>query len=386
MFWLDPAGGRRRRSQLRERIGSAGKDLNSALGAAGRDLGHRAQGVGARVRSQFTRGAISDEVLVERVRSALGRAVSHPGAIEVSATRGGRVRLNGAALAHEYAELLETVSGVRGVREICDELAVYDDSAGIPELQGGRPRRRTRFSLRREKWPPGGRLLAGASGSALVAFGAWQLFGSRQRGFIGTATAAAGALLLTRSLVNTPLRRMVDKTRAIDVRKTLHVRAPIEQVFDALARFENFPSFMRNVQSVRGYPDGRSHWVVAGPAGVLVEWDAETTAFRPNEVLAWRTIGDAAVTHSGVIRLRPADTGTRLDIQMTYNPPAGAIGHGVAKLFGVDPKHELDADLMRLKTYLESGRPAHDAAQPAPAAGHRRAGTATDGGGQETRL
>jgi uncharacterized membrane protein len=382
MFWLDPIGGRRRRSQLRERLGSAGKDFNTSLGAARRDLGHRVQGVGARLRSRLAREDISDEVLVERVRSALGRAVSHPGAIDVSATREGRVRLNGAVLAHEYAELLETVSAVRGVREICDELAVYNDSEGIPELQGGRRHRRQRFALQREKWSPGGRLLAGASGSALFAFGAWQLFGPRQRALIGTSTLAAGGILLTSSLVNRPLRRMVDKTRAIDVRKTLHVRAPIEQVFDALARFENFPSFMRNVQSVRSYPDGRSHWVVAGPAGVLVEWDAETTAFRPNEVLAWRTVGDAAVTHSGVIRLRPADTGTRIDIQMAYNPPAGAIGHGVAKLFGVDPKHELDADLLRLKTYLESGRPSHDAAQPTPTAERRR--EASDGSGRES--
>jgi hypothetical protein len=67
---------------------------------------------------------------------------------------------------------------------------------------------------------------------------------------------------------------------------------------------------------------------------------------------------------------------------MAYNPPAGAIGHGVAKLFGVDPKHELDADLLRLKTYLESGRPSHDAAQPTPTAERRR--EASDGSGRES--
>jgi uncharacterized membrane protein len=383
MFWLDPTGGRRRRSLLRARIGSAGKDFNNALGAAGRDLGHRAQGIGAKVRSRFAREDLSDEVLRERVRSALGRAVSHPGAIDISATREGRVRLNGAVLGNEYAALLEVVSTVRGVREICDELAVYDHSEGIPELQGGRPRHRTRFALRRDKWPPGGRLAAGATGSALVAFGVWELFGPRQRGFLGSFTTAAGALLLVRSVVNAPLRRVVDKARAIDVRKTLHVRAPVARVFHALANYESFPTFMRNVQSVRGYPDGRSHWVVIGPAGMLIEWDAETTAFRPNEVLAWRTVGDAAVAHSGVIRLRPADTGTRLDIQMTYNPPAGALGHGVAKLFGVDPKHELDADLLRLKTFLESGRAPHDAAQPESA---RKPAAQTDGGGRETHV
>ncbi len=365
MFWLDPNGGRRRRSLARERIGSVGHDLNQTLSAAGRDLGHRAKGMGAQIRSRFSRDRVSDQVLAERVRSALGRAVSHPSAIDVSTTRDGWVRLNGAILAREYPELLDAVCSVRGVREICDELAVYEDSAGIPELQGGRPRKRRRLALFRQSWPPFVRILAGVSGSALVTVGAWQLFGPRQRRLLGTCSFIAGGLLLTRSLLNRSVRQVVERGRAIDIRKTLHVEAPVERVFETLARYENFPSFMRNVRSVQSYPDGRSHWVVAGPAGTSVEWDAETTAFRPNEVIAWRTTGNAAVTHSGVIRVRQAGAGTRVDIQMTYNPPAGALGHGVAKLFGVDPKHELDADLLRLKTFLESNTPRRpDGARP----------------------
>jgi uncharacterized membrane protein len=42
-------------------------------------------------------------------------------------------------------------------------------------------------------------------------------------------------------------------------------------------------------------------------------------------------------------------------IRMTYNPPGGAFGHVIAKLFGADPKTELDEDLMRLKSFLETG-------------------------------
>ncbi|MGH8626155.1 MAG: hypothetical protein ACREYC_13115 [Gammaproteobacteria bacterium] len=49
---------------------------------------------------------------------------------------------------------------------------------------------------------------------------------------------------------------------------------------------------------------------------------------------------------------------------MSYNPPAGALGHVVAKIFGADPKTVLDEDLLRMKTFLETGKAAHDAAQP----------------------
>ena len=40
---------------------------------------------------------------------------------------------------------------------------------------------------------------------------------------------------------------------------------------------------------------------------------------------------------------------------MSYNPPAGALGHAVAELFGADPKHEMDDDLMRMKSFIETG-------------------------------
>jgi uncharacterized membrane protein len=49
---------------------------------------------------------------------------------------------------------------------------------------------------------------------------------------------------------------------------------------------------------------------------------------------------------------------------MSYNPPGGWWGHGVAAAFGVDPKTSLDTDLVRMKTLLETVRPARDAAQP----------------------
>jgi uncharacterized membrane protein len=149
----------------------------------------------------------------------------------------------------------------------------------------------------------------------------------------------------------------------IDVRKTIHVHAPIERVFATLSDFESFPSFMRNVRSVRRGPDGQSHWVVAGPAGTSVEWDSELTECKPNEVLAWRTMPNAPVTHAGTIHFERSSNGTRLDVHMTYSPPGGVLGHGVAKLFAADPKRELDEDLLRLKTFVETGMRPHDAAQ-----------------------
>jgi hypothetical protein len=47
-------------------------------------------------------------------------------------------------------------------------------------------------------------------------------------------------------------------------------------------------------------------------------------------------------------------------------PPAGALGHVVARIFGADPKTKLDADLLRLKCFLESGKPPRDSVARVP--------------------
>lgn len=364
MYWFDASSGRRRRARLRDRVVSSGARLSHGVGVAGRDLGHRLNGAAARLGMRFRQdGHVQDQILVERVRAALGRAVSHPGAVRVEAHEG-RIVLSGTVLAWEHEPLLNLARHVRGVRDVESRLAVYERANGVPALQGGRARRQPpRFELLQENWSPAARLLAGAAGGLLL------LLGARRRGLGGAIEATAGSLLIARSTTNAPLRRLAGAgaRRAVDIRKTLHVNAPLERVFEALSRYENFPAFMHNVRSVEVLENGRSRWTVAGPAGVPLHWESETTACEPNRLLAWRTVGNSSVGHAGVIRFEPAEGGTRLTIQMSYNPPAGALGHVVARLLGADAKSELDQDLVRLKSFLETGRRARDAAAPGSA-------------------
>ena len=78
----------------------------------------------------------------------------------------------------------------------------------------------------------------------------------------------------------------------------------------------------------------------------------------------WERTLPHAVQHEGWIRLEPFEGGTRVHLRMSYSPPGGAAGHVIAKLFGADPKSDLDQDLMRLKSVLEGGKMPRDAAVP----------------------
>jgi uncharacterized membrane protein len=59
----------------------------------------------------------------------------------------------------------------------------------------------------------------------------------------------------------------------------------------------------------------------------------------------------------GNVRFDPNEQGgTRVTVQMYYAPPAGAVGHAVASLFGRNPRQEMHEDLARLKSLFETGK------------------------------
>jgi len=169
-----------------------------------------------------------------------------------------------------------------------------------------------------------------------------------------------GLGLLARAATNLPSRRLVGigaGRRAIEVEKTIRIAAPVEQVWDLWSNFENFPRFMSHLREVRKIDEGRSHWVAVGPAGVPVEWDAVVTDWVPQQFLAWKSVNGSTVQMAGMVRFRTPEEGqTEIDVHLSYNPPAGAVGHAVAFLAGTDPKQAMDEDLVRLKSLLEEGK------------------------------
>jgi uncharacterized membrane protein len=363
MYMLDPDRGRRRRALLRDKLVHANHVLNNAASTTARDLGHRASGLWAEGQHLFEREEVAADVLTARVRAHLGRVVSHPHAVQVS-VEDGRVTLRGPVLADEVDELLCCVAKVRGVNEVENLLTVHQTPDGVSGLQGGRPRPGSSFALMQSNWSPTIRLFAGVAGGALTA---WCL---KRRDALGATLGTAGFGLLLRGLTNMEMKSLVGvggDCRALEVHKTININAPVEQVYAFWTNYQNFPRFMANVREVRPTANGRSHWTVAGPGGVPISWTAKLTEQVPNRLLAWETVPGSRVSSSGTIHFDPNPTGgTRVQIKLCYHPPGGALGHALAKFFGSDPRSEMDADLVRMKTLIETGHPPHDATNPLP--------------------
>jgi len=288
-YFADPLRGRRRRAIVRDKFTAALHDTGNLLEKACRDSWNRTQGVAASAASLCKRDDADETILVERVRSAIGHAVSHPHAINVFAGGNGQITLEGPVLRHELDYLLKRVESVRGVREVINRLAIYAEPGDVSSLQGG-VNRRALSEFAQERWNPSLRVAsATAAGAALYS-------SIRNDGPLGWIGAIGGAALLTRAVVNKPFRQIVGIDRcAVSFEKAIHIHAPVEEVYGYWSNFENFPRFMTHLKEVRSLENGRSHWVAAGPGGVSIPWDAEITEQRENQVLAWTSVSGSLV-------------------------------------------------------------------------------------------
>lgn len=364
IYYFDASSGRRRRADLGQRSAGAARRGLSRLQAASRDLVHRAYGLGARATGLLRRAEVTPTVLVERVRARLGRVLSHPGAVHVSADEQHTVRLSGVVLAWEHEPLRRAVAQVPGVEGIRDELEVHESAQHVSALQDG-----TRRSRRMPDAQAGGtaalRLLMALAGSSLL------LGGSRRRGTLGAVGAAAGGALLLRS-VTAPRRRTAShRARTLEICQTLHLHAPVERVYEALRDTDRLVALLPALRALRHRADGATQWSVHDPQGWPLQWTAVVTELQPNRQIAWRTTDDSMLAQWGMAWLEPIDAGqTRLHLYVSLRGVPGRTGQALRRLLGTGPHGELTENLGRLRQYLDGGMGA------APAGAGRRAATA----------
>ena len=141
------------------------------------------------------------------------------------------------------------------------------------------------------------------------------------------------------------------------VGRTVTIARPRREIYDAWRDFKRFPAFMDNVEKIEMEGDGRSRWFIKAPAGTTVEVVTRIVEDVPGERIAWESEPDSAIDTAGVLELSdaPPGRGTYVRLMMSYDPPGGAIGRGIAKLLQREPNIQARRDLRRFKQLMETG-------------------------------
>ena len=120
----------------------------------------------------------------------------------------------------------------------------------------------------------------------------------------------AGALLYR------PLRKM--RSARNSVTADTIVRVPVHAAYDQWTQFEEFPTFMSDIEEVRQVDDTHLHWR-ARVAGKAREWDARIDDQEPDRKISWHSTSGAR--NDGTVLFEPVDpNSTRVKVEMAFEP------------------------------------------------------------------
>ena len=132
------------------------------------------------------------------------------------------------------------------------------------------------------------------------------------------------------------------------IEQSIDVEVPVRAAYDQWTQFEEFPQFMEGIVSVRQLDDSHIHWI-AEVGGEREEWDAEIVEQVPDRVIAWRSVG--GLTNAGRVEFEPIDQGTRVTVEMEYQPEG--VRESVGAILGFD-EGQVEDDLERFKHLVEN--------------------------------
>jgi uncharacterized membrane protein len=141
----------------------------------------------------------------------------------------------------------------------------------------------------------------------------------------------------------------------INVRTSVVVNRPREELYAFWRRLENLPLFMKHLAMVRENEDGTSSWMVRMPGGLnSLHWDAEIVKEEEGTELSWKSLPGGSVENAGKINF--TDTpgkATRIDAVITYRAPLGVVGEAISRLLNPAFRRKVTEDIEGFKFYME---------------------------------
>lgn len=147
---------------------------------------------------------------------------------------------------------------------------------------------------------------------------------------------------------------------AFDLTRAVTVSRPVQELYGFWRDPTHLPEAIKYIESVQMTGQNRAHWTVKPPLGPKIDLHIELTEDERNHVIAWKSLPESQIQTTGSLRFRPApaNRGTQVYLTVGFDPPGGAIGEALLKLFGEAPAQYFSQYLREFKQLMETGEKA----------------------------
>jgi uncharacterized membrane protein len=197
--------------------------------------------------------------------------------------------------------------------------------------------------------------------------GAWLLYRNTTNKKVSLFQTISGTYLLLRGLTGFCLaydrlgKKQVDfRAPNINIRTSLRVNRPRDQVYASWRRLENLPKFMRHLKNVEVLDNIHSEWTAAFPGEFgAVSWKSEIVKDDPGATLSWHSLPGSTIENAGKITFADdGNGGTILHVVFSYHAPMGVVGEKAGRLIHPMLKDIVIEDIRNFKRYIERKVPA----------------------------
>lgn len=173
---------------------------------------------------------------------------------------------------------------------------------------------------------------------------------------------AAGYLLFRGSTGYCPLNQAmgikeVELTNDVNVKTSVTVNKPREQVYKFWRNLENLPRFMQHIHSITSIDEKTTEWQMKMPGGLgIITWRSEISEDIPYEFISWISLPNSTIENVGSIHFEDSGRfGTEIHVDITYRAPLGTPGKRLAKMLNPLLKTMIKQDIMDFKRVIETG-------------------------------
>ena len=163
-----------------------------------------------------------------------------------------------------------------------------------------------------------------------------------------------------RCLIYEQLGIDASKPHAINIRGEFVIDRPANEVYTYWRNLNNLPGSIKHLLNVEMVDESLSRWKSNVMGNVFaIDWEAEIIKDEPGRLIGWRSAPGTLIHHVGRVEFAdiPDQQGTLLKVVVSYHPPAGGVGLGLAKLLNPYFESLLKKEIKSFKHTIEHRSP-----------------------------